>query len=447
MTDFLKAVIDIKKYTESGDKAGLCRSISMSSDNFYSDIDSVLHVLLMNIMTERPELLEDSNVYRQWTAAIRMADNCFFSAGKGLSMIKSAALRAVIFKEKNSMDILKRAEECFFGTSGNLTANTISEDSEKEVFCKSVILAADLFDNCEVLEYEACHYADEPKKFCNYDSVWLLVRCLTDREMFPQLDRLYKDLFDSDFGKLISSCYVFEHWDKDNVGYIKRLYRRYVSDGRILDDENERICRLIEEYGTDYIRSCLIFKGIWNSMLSSMYQANIRELKVLTDIGYRLNDLSAVVHFIDEDDELCRVVLEMIGDSPFVYIEELFKLQCTNKCCDRLLDIKNVSVSLDNHNGGRESAEMFSDHFTESRMKKLPKSIPFRLTDDVRENDCLDLVIGNKATGFEFILKKLDLTAEQLTGLVDMCIKYNNLKALNMVRRKLDEKTREGSGK
>lgn len=450
MTDFFKAVIDIKKYTESEDKEGLYRSIAVCSENFYSDVGSILHVLLMNILTDRPGLLEDHNVYKEWTAAIRMADNSFYSNCKGLSMIRSAALRAVIFKEKNSMDVLKMAEECFFGTSGNLTVNTFSEDSEREVFCKSVIMAADLFDNCEVIEYEACRYADEPKKFQSSESAWLLVRALADREMFSQLDRLYKGFFNSDFGKLIGCCYVYEHWDKDNMGYIKMLYRRYVSGGSILDDENERICRLIDEYGSDYIRSCLMFRGIWNGMLNLMNIANIQEIKKLLEIGYRINDLSTVIHFInrlDENDEQYRLVLEMIGESPFIYIEQMFKLQYPTERYDRLLDIKNVAVSLDNHKDSKDSVNIFSNYFTESRMKKLPKNMPLRLTDDVRENDCLNQVIKDKATGFEFILKRIDLNAEQLTALVEMCIKYNNLKGLNIVRRRLDEKMREGSGK
>lgn len=111
------------------------------------------------------------------------------------------------------------------------------------------------------------------------------------------------------------------------------------------------------------------------------------------------------------------------------------------------MPIKNISVSLDNHDGSKGSVNLFSNYFTESRMKKFPKSMPLRLTDDVRENDCLEQVIKDKATGFEYILKRIDFTAEQLTGLVDMCIKYNNLKGLNIVRKKLDEKMREGSGK
>lgn len=448
MTDFFKAVIDIKKYTESGDKEGLCRSIAICSDNYYSDVGSILHVLLMNVMTERPLLLEDNNVYKEWTAAIRMADNSFYSNCKGLSMIRSTVLRAVIFKERNEADILKMAENCFLGTSGNLTVNVFSEHSEREIFCKSVIMAADLFDNCEVIEYEAERYAEEPNKYQSYESVWMLVRALADREMFPQLDRLYKELFDSDFGKLIGSCYIFEHWDKDCMGYIKMLYRRYVTGGRILDDENERICRLIDENGSEYIRSCLMLRGIWNGTLNMINHANIMEIKKLLEIGYRINDLSAAIHFInrfDENDEQYKLIMEMIGESPYIYIEEMFKLQYPTERYCRLLDIKNAAVSLDNHNGSKESVNLFSSYFTESRMKKLPKSLPLLLTDDVRENDCLEQVIRDKATGFEYILKRIDFNAEQLTGLVDMCIKHNNLKGLNLVRRRLDEKMRKGA--
>lgn len=447
MNHYLKSITDINRFTQTGDAEALCRCISKFEITSGDCIDQIIYTLLLNVITYRPELLrENKSLFSEWASAVRKGENFFFGSCRNLGMIRNAVLRAIINKDNNAVELLKTAEEAYFGTSYNLASNTFSEDSEKELFCKTVVMAAHLFDNCEVLEHVAFYYADEPQIFLKYSSLWLLIRSLTDREMYIELDRLYKACFNSDFIKMLGCCNSYEYWDKNNITYIRSLYRRYISKGVVRADENERICELISAVDSDYIRACTIYKPV--NCFGAMFSVNpmtILELEALAEIGFKTNDLSPLINTISYERDAHELVSAITGDSPFIYITEIARADLKNERVMQLISEKKAAVCFDNQKNGKNLMMYYGDIFKDSWLKKLPSCMPFRLTECVSGNDYLDHAINTKASGFDYLCKKIDFTAQQLTELVDMCIKYNNLKALNTVRRMLDEKIKEGS--
>lgn len=249
MTDFYKNVSDIKKYAEAGDEKALCSCISQYRTATGECVDHVVYELLIIILTDHPELLEGSSeLYEAWTEAIKTGETGLFGTSRSFLSIRNDSLRCVINNDKSVTSMLKIAEEYCLGSNKKWNG----EDSERELFCKTVILAAHIFDNCEVLEYEAYRYAEKPEMYLPRNSVWLLIRCLMDREMYSALDRLYEGCFNSDLSALVGCCNSDECWDIDNVSYLKMLYRRYVTNGRIVREENEHICELIAGAGSEY---------------------------------------------------------------------------------------------------------------------------------------------------------------------------------------------------
>lgn len=448
MNDIYKNITDINKYTKAEDVGALCRCIPKYQITTGGCLDQIVYILLLNIMTDHPQLLRKNKaLYSEWAAAIQRGENCFFSSCKNLAMIRTEVLRAIINKDKNVIELLKTAEESYFGTSCNLSINAFSEDSEKEMFCKTIVMAAHLFDNREVLEHEANFYADESETFLKYNSLWILIRCLADREMYNELDRLYEGCFNSNFVELLGCCNSYEYWENSNITYIRSLYRRYISNGVVRADENERICELISAVDSDYIRACTIYRPV--NCIGMMFATNpmsITELEALAEIGFKTNDLTPMMNILTYDyDNTHKLVSAITGDSPFIYIMEMARLDLKNERVMRMITDNNVAVRFDNQKNCREILMFFNDIFKESWLKKLPGSIPFKLTESVGGNDYLNNIIQTKSSGFDYICKRIAFTAEQLTELVDMCIKYNNLKALNTVRKNLDKIIGEGS--
>ena len=169
MNDYFKSITDINKYTKAGDAEALGSCISKYQITTGDCIDQIVYTLLLNVITDRPELLRDNKqLFTKWSESLRKWENCFLNSCKNLGMIRTKVLRAVINKDKNAMELLKTSKECYFGTSCNFVSNSFCKDNEKDLFCKTVVVTAHIFDNCEVLEHEAAYYAEKPETFLKY---------------------------------------------------------------------------------------------------------------------------------------------------------------------------------------------------------------------------------------------------------------------------------------
>lgn len=181
--------------------------------------------------------------------------------------------------------------------------------------------------------------------------------------MYLELDRLYKACFNSDFIKMLGCCNSNEYWDKSNIIYIRSLYRRYISNGVVRVDENERICELISAVDSDYIKACTIYRpGLYCGSMFSENPMRILELEALAEIGFKTNDLSSMVHIFTNDyDEMYELISAVTGDSPFIYITEIARTDLKNERVMRLISEKNVVVSFDNQKNCRVIMMFFDD--------------------------------------------------------------------------------------
>lgn len=438
MTANLDAIARLNECMDNDDSGGVLECLSgyvVDMSVYDSEAAAViLRALMKKLLEEHCEMLDNAELRSQWEICLQQVSNHSFSPIKFDMDLKTAAARAVMEHRQNAKDILTRLFNYICGGCVSLATPICSMNPEVIAFCEAMIMAADLFDNTDILEYEAQLYS----QYAGADmrsGLWYLTACLTDREMFDPLDRLYKSCCGGDFTKLLNCCFSSNCQAKDNVFYIRHLYRRYVSGGKIQSDENARICSLIAS--SDYINNCFDSPRFFSSD-GLADETLIREFTALSEIGFKTDNISMLLKYMNGREELEECVSRLMGDSPYFYLDELLHLLRMEGVND-LLENKNVYISIDDHSSPILLFDPSSCIFKEKWLKEKTKGFPIRITDPVRKNSYLNRVIENRASALNFLLKNVDFSLEQLTDLVELCIEYNNYNALNAVRKKIDE--------
>lgn len=437
MTANLDAIVRLNECMDNDDADGVLQCLSGYIINMsVSDSEAaiIIRTLMKKLLAEHCEMLDNSRLRSQWEICLRQVSNNSFSPARFDMDLKTSAVSAVMEHKPNARDILTRLFDYICCGCVGSSAPICSMNPEVIDFCEAMIMAADLFDNKDILEYEAELYS----KYSNADmrsGLWYLTACLTDREMYDPLDRLYESCCGSDFTKLMNSCCSSNYKAKDNVFYIRSLYRRYVSDGKVQSDENALICSLIAS--SDYFRNCFEEPCFFTSE-GITEESVIREFSALSEIGFRTDDISILLQYLDVSEELDKCVSQLIGDSPYFYLDELLHLLRFERVME-FLGNKNIYISIDNHSCPVMLFDPSSSIFKEKWLKEKTKGFPIRITDAVTKNSYLNRVIEDNASALKFLLKNVDFTLEQLGGLVELCIEYNNYNALNAVRKKINE--------
>lgn len=438
MTAKLDAIVRLNESMDNDDRDGVLEClVSYCVDMSVYDSEAtvvILRALMKKLLEEHCEMLDNSELRSQWEICLHQVSNHSFLPVRFDMDLKTAAARAVMEHKQNARSILTRLFDYICGGCMEKSTPICSMNPDVIAFCEAMIMAADLFDNTDILEYEAELYS----QYANADmrsGIWYLTACLTDREMYDSLDRLYKSCCSSDFTKLLNSCYSSNYQAKDNVFYIRSLYRRYVSDGSVQSDENARICSLIA--ASDYLNNCFDAPRFFSSD-GLADESIIREFSALSDIGFKTDNISMLLKYFNVSDELDECTSLLIGSSPYFYLDELLHIIREEEVIEFLAN-KNVYISIDNHCCPVLLFDPSSNIFKEKWLREKTKGFPIRITDSVAKNTYLNRVIENKASALNFLLKNVDFSLEQLGGLVELCIEYNNYNALNAVRKKINE--------
>lgn len=434
LTANLDAIVRLNDCINNGDSGGAAKCMV----NFIVDMsvyDSehaafIIRALMIKLLEEHSELLDDAELRSQWEICLNQTGNSGFSVRFDAD-VRFPSVRAVMEHKKAAADILKVLFDRACG--GSKSTPICSMNPEIIILWESAILTADLFDNTEILEYAADMYSRYAGAEMR-NGLWFLMACLIDREMYDPLDKLYKNCCGSDFIKLLNSCCSINYQAKENVFYIKSLYRRYVSGGKVTGDENVRICSLIAS--SEYINNCFGSPRFFGRE-GLADESVTREFAALSEIGFKTDDISMFLRYIDISEVLDECVEPLIGNSPYFYLDDLLHIMRLEKV-KAFLENKNVYISIDNHSGPMMLFDASSSIFKEKWLRENTKDFPIRITDSVRENSYLNRVMEYRATALNFLLKTMELSLEQLYELVELCLEYNNYSAMNAVRKKIN---------
>ena len=263
------------------------------------------------------------------------------------------------------------------------------------------------------------------------DWLWLYMRAVIRRKRFDLLDRAVAIIYKSDYKNFLSKIY-FSNDDFSFVKYVKLLLERYAPE-----ISKEQVRELF--IGSNYLEKAV--KAYFSEMCDNKISYEEMIANLANDIsaeGVKFKNItslmsSGIILSQNIDESILQKILDeeetilYIGTSSCIMshnYEWMLQYVKTHPEC---------IISIDNFKRGDMEECNNGLFITNAQFKKLLKGRKLSLTDKVSENNCLNELIKGNAKILPLVITSLEPDTQMYAELIDLCVKYNNIKALNTI--------------
>lgn len=264
-----------------------------------------------------------------------------------------------------------------------------------------------------------------------YEWLWLYMTAIIRQNRFDLLDRAVEVIYKSDYKNFLSKIY-FSNDGFSFTKYVKFLFERYAPEIskeqlRELFVSSNYLDKAVRAYFSKMCDSKISYEEMMEDLVNDILEIGVK-FKIINSLmgsGMIFDqsiDESILQKIFDEEE----TILYIGTNSYFMNYNYEWMLQYVSNHPECIISIDNFECS--------NRQECYNGLcINNTQFKKLLRGRKLSLTDKVSENNCLNELIKGNAKILPLVIASLEPDAQMYEELIDLCVKYNNIKALNTV--------------
>lgn len=260
--------------------------------------------------------------------------------------------------------------------------------------------------------------------------LWLYLTTVIKKNRFDLLDRAVEIIYKGDYKKFLSKVYYSDN-EFSFTKYVCLLFERYASElskeqiGELFVS-NDYVDKILSAYFLKITDTKPDFKNVLTDLSNEIFEIGVK----FKNINSLMCSGIILSNNIDES-----IIQNMFEEETILYIgTSSYHLRHNSEwILNYVENHPECIISIDNFKRDKLNDCSNGLCMNNTQFKQLLKGRKLSMTDKVSENNCLNELIKGNARILPLVIAALEPDAQMCADLVDLCVKYNNIKALNIV--------------